>query len=84
MTAIVRSSTELVFSVPRIFKDDNAEDTAAVQPVLNQIAFYPLSQFDGKMKTIDRSKVPHFPRPQAARAKQSGSCPRSSTTSFPA
>jgi hypothetical protein len=63
INAVVRSSTELVFSVPRIFKDDNAEDTKAVQPVLNQIMFYPLSQFDGKMKTTDWSKLPHFPVP---------------------
>jgi len=61
ITAVVRSSTELMFAVPRVFKGDNAEDTQAVQPVLNQIMFYPLSQFDGKMKSTDWSKVPHFP-----------------------
>ena len=66
ITAVVRSSTELVFSIPRVFKGDNAEDTKAVQPVLNLIVFYPLSQFDGKMKTIDWSKVPHFPAPAGA------------------
>jgi hypothetical protein len=66
ITAVVRSSTELVFSVPRIFKDDTAEDTKAVQPVLNQIVFYPLSQFDGKMKIIEWSKLPHFPMPAGA------------------
>ena len=63
ITAVVRSSTELVFTIPRIFKDDNAQDTQAIQPVLNQIVAYPLSQFDGKMKTIDWSKAPHFPAP---------------------
>jgi len=66
ITAVVRSSTELVFTVPRVFKGDNAEDTKAVQPVLNQIVSYPLSQFDGKMKTIEWSKVPHFPAPPGA------------------
>jgi hypothetical protein len=63
ITAVVRSSTELAFTAPRIFKGDNAEDTKAVQPVLNQIMFYPLSQFDGKMKTTDWSKSPSFPAP---------------------
>jgi len=63
VNAVVRSSTELAFAAPRIFKDDNAEDTKAVQSVLGQIMFYPLSQFDGKMKTTDWSKVPHFPAP---------------------
>jgi hypothetical protein len=63
--AVVRSSTELAFVAPRIFKGDNAEDTKAVQPILNQIMFYPLSQFDGMMKTTDWSKSPHFPAPPA-------------------
>ena len=63
INAVVRSSTELAFAAPRIFKDDFAEDTKAVQPVLNQIMFYPFSRFDGKMKTTDWSKMPHFPTP---------------------
>jgi len=69
INAVVSSSTELMFAVPRIFKDDTAEDTKAVQPVLNQIMFYPLSQFDGKMKTTDWSKLPHFPVPAGAKAE---------------
>ena len=35
-----------------------AEDHAAIQPMLSQIQIYPLSQFDGKMKTKDWSKMP--------------------------
>ena len=66
INAVVRSSTELVFSVPRVFKDDTAEDTRVVQALLNQIGFYPLSKFDGKMKTTDWSKSPHFPAPPGA------------------
>jgi len=66
LTAVVRSSTSVVFAVPRIFMDDTAEDHAAIQPVLNQIDFYPLSQFDGKMKTTDWSKLPHFPAPKSS------------------
>jgi hypothetical protein len=61
--AVVRSSTELVFSIPRVFKNDTAEDTKAVQQVLNQINFYPLSDYDGQMKVTDWSKLPHFPLP---------------------
>jgi hypothetical protein len=63
VTAVVRSSTNSVFVVARIFMDDTLEDHAAVQPVLSQINFYPLSEFDGKMKTTDWSKLPHFPVP---------------------
>jgi hypothetical protein len=63
ITAVVRSSTELGFAIPRIFKEDTAEDTKAVQPLINQVMFYPLSQFDGKMKNTDWSKLPNFPTP---------------------
>ena len=63
---MVRSSTELAFAVPRIFKDDTSEDSQAIRPTLNQIMFYPLSQFDGNMKTTDWSKLPHFPAPAGA------------------
>ena len=63
INAVVRSSTELAFVAPRVFKDDTAEDTKAVQSVLSPIMFYPLSQFDGKIKTTDWSKLPHFPVP---------------------
>ena len=63
ITAVVRSSTNLAFVAPRVFLDDTPEDKAAVQPLLSQIVYYPLSEFDGKMKTKDWSKLPHFPAP---------------------
>jgi hypothetical protein len=65
ITAVVRSSTALAFVIPRIFVDDSAEDQKAVQPLLSQVVYYPLSEFDGKMKTKDWSKLPHFPAPQS-------------------
>jgi len=65
ITAVVRSSTALAFAIPRIFMDDTAEDRKAIQPVLSQINFYPLSKFDGKMKTTDWSKLPHYPAPKS-------------------
>jgi hypothetical protein len=49
--------------MPRIFMEDTPEDHAAIQPVLNQIMLYPLSQFNGKMETEDRSKLPAVNRP---------------------
>jgi hypothetical protein len=45
--------------------DDTAEDRKAIQPVLSQINVYLLSQFDGKMKIKDWSKLPHFPAPKS-------------------
>ena len=63
ITGVLRSSTTVVAAAPRVFMDDTPEDHAAVQSVLSQIDFYPLSNFDGKMKTKDWSKLPHFPAP---------------------
>ena len=63
ITAVVRSSTSLAFVVPRIFMDDTEEDHAAVQSVVSQVVFYPLSEFDGKMKIKDWNKLPHVPAP---------------------
>jgi hypothetical protein len=66
INAVVRSSTELAFAIPRIFMDDTPEDHAAIQSLLSQINFYPLSQFDGKMKTMDWSTLPHYPAPESS------------------
>ena len=41
--------------------NDTTEDRQAIQPILNQIMVYPLTQFDAKMKTKDWKKVPSFP-----------------------
>src|SRR6516162_3486462 len=62
--AVLLSPTTIVSAGPRVFMDDTAEDHKAIQPVLSQIAVYPLSNFDGTMKTKDWSKLPHFPAPK--------------------
>jgi hypothetical protein len=64
IAGVVRSSTDFAVTMPRIFLNDTPEDHAAIQPALGQIQFYPLSQFDGKMKTKDWSKLPTFPVPK--------------------
>ncbi len=58
VTGVVRSSTELVNMIPRIFMDDTQEDRVAIQSVVNQVVLYPLTEFDGQMKIIDYSKLP--------------------------
>ena len=58
IAGVVRSSTDFAAIMPRVFMNDTPEDRAAIQPILNQILLYPLSQFDGKMKTKDWSKLP--------------------------
>jgi hypothetical protein len=65
VTAVLRSPTSLANSVPRVFMDDTPEDREAVQAVINQIAFYPLKDFDGKMKTKDWRRAPALPGPKA-------------------
>lgn len=63
--AVIRSSTSLANAVPRVFMDDTPEDHAAIQSVINQVDFYPLSDFDGKMKSTEWAKSPTIPGPPA-------------------
>jgi hypothetical protein len=58
-----RSTTELAALCPRVFMDDTTEDRQAILPIVSQVMAYPLSHFDGKMKTKDWKKVPIFPAP---------------------
>jgi hypothetical protein len=58
IAGVLRSSTDGAFSLVRVFMADTPEDRAAIQPLINQILSYPLSQFDGKTKTKDWSKIP--------------------------
>jgi hypothetical protein len=62
IVGVVRSSTDFAVAMPRIFMSDSPEDKAAIQPALTQTMFYPLSQFDGTMKTKDWSKLPGVER----------------------
>ena len=63
--AVIRSSTALANGIPRVFMDDTAEDRKAIQAVINQIVFYPLKDFDGKMKSVEWAKAPDIPRPKS-------------------
>jgi hypothetical protein len=63
--AVIRSRTALANCIPRAFLDDTQEDRQAIQKVLNQILVYPLSQFDGKMKTIDWKNAPIVQGPKS-------------------
>jgi hypothetical protein len=63
--AVLRSSTTVVAAAPRVFMDDTPADHTAIQPVISQVDFYPLSKFDGQMKSKDWGKLPHFPGPKS-------------------
>ncbi|TNV19388.1 DUF1254 domain-containing protein [Buttiauxella sp. B2] len=61
ITKVIHAPTELVAMGPRIFVNDDKADQDALQTVLNQVAIYPLSKYDGKNKIIDWKNSPHFP-----------------------
>jgi len=61
ITKVFRSQTSTGFVAPRVFQDDTPEDKRAIQAVLPQIMMYPLSDYDGAMKSMDWSKLPHAP-----------------------
>jgi hypothetical protein len=58
ITKVFRSTTNTGFAAPRIFMDDTPEDKQAIQGVLQQVMMYPLSEYDGTMKSTDWSKIP--------------------------
>jgi hypothetical protein len=58
ISRVFRSSTNTGFTAPRVFQDDSEEDNHAIQSVLHQIMMYPLSEYDGTMKSKDWSQIP--------------------------
>ena len=64
IAAVVRASTTVALGVPRIFLDDTDEDRANILPLISQVNFYPLSEFDGTMKLKDWAELPHYPPTQ--------------------
>ena len=58
------SDTKIVFGAPRIFMNDTLEDKKEVQKYTNQIEFYPLSEFDGKVKTRSWADLPSLSMPE--------------------
>jgi len=66
ITKVFRSATNSGIVGPRIFQDDTAEDKQAVQEPLKGVVVYPLSDYDGKMKTKDWANIPRLPPPPAS------------------
>ncbi len=63
ITKVFRSPTNTGLVGPRIFMDDTAEDRRAIQGVLGGVLMYPLSEFDGRMKTKDWANIRREPAP---------------------
>ncbi len=86
ITQVFRASTNSAFVGPRLFMDDTAEDRRAIQPALRPVMMYPLSEYDGTMKSKDWSALPKAPTTSTRRRrrKPNGSFPRNSSMSLPA
>src|SRR5215831_13670971 len=61
ISKVFRCPSNTGFSAPRVFQDDTPEDKKAIQSVLPQVLFYPLSDYDGTMKRKEWSKMPSLP-----------------------
>jgi hypothetical protein len=64
ITDVIQFPTSLANAIPRIFQNDTDEDRAAIQPLINQVVAYPLSQFTGEMKTIEWKTAKDIPTPE--------------------
>ncbi|WP_367345966.1 DUF1254 domain-containing protein [Stenotrophomonas bentonitica] len=63
---VLRSTTNLAYIIPRAFMDDTDADRAAIQPVLNQILAYPLSEFNGATQKQDWKSIPSLEDPSGS------------------
>lgn len=65
ITKVFRSPTKTGLVAPRVFQDDTPQDKQAIQRVLPGIVMYPLSEYDGRMKTTDWAHIRQMPPPPA-------------------
>lgn len=63
ISALFQSRTRSGFVIPRLFQDDTPTDRAAIQSLVNQIDMYPLSEFDGRPKQRDWTRILDLPAP---------------------
>ncbi len=55
-----RFDTRVGVVIPRVFMADTDEDRVAIQPLINQIMMYPLSEFTGELRTKNWAASPSF------------------------
>jgi hypothetical protein len=61
IAGIVRSPTRYAYCIPRIFFSDAPGDRDAALPLVNQVAAYPLDEYDGTMQRMNWSKPRWLP-----------------------
>ncbi|OXA80176.1 Uncharacterized conserved protein [Flavobacterium aquidurense] len=64
ITGVFKCDTDLGIVIPRVFQTDDPADKKSIQPLIQKIVMYPLSQFDGKEKTKDWTKIPVLQSPE--------------------
>lgn len=69
ITGVFRYDTRCGAVTPRVFLDDTARDRALIAPLVDRIAMYPLSEFDGSVRIADRSSAPAFDAGSVARGR---------------
>jgi len=70
IAGVFRFDTRIAVCIPRVFMDDTDSDRAAIQPVINQVMVYPLSEYTGQLRTTDWSAAPVFPAGDATSGAQ--------------
>jgi len=63
-----------------VFQEDDKADNEVLQPLIQAIAVYPLSEFDGKVKTRDWSSLPSLPWIKLGEEEWKWSIPQLSST----
>ena len=61
IAGVFRFGTRIAVCIPRVFMDDTSDDRAAIQPLINQVMAYPLSEYNGAMRRTDWATAPSFP-----------------------
>ncbi|MDR2901961.1 MAG: DUF1254 domain-containing protein [Lactobacillales bacterium] len=58
ITKVFQSDTNIGYVIPRVFMKDTAQDKKDIVAVVNQIDIYPLSEYTGRAKITDWTKLP--------------------------
>jgi hypothetical protein len=68
ISGVFKSTTRCGAAIPRVFLSDDPADKQAAQSIINQITMYPLSDYDGKMKITEWTKIPRTPEEKTNQA----------------
>jgi hypothetical protein len=61
ITKVFRAGSNTGVLIPRVYQDDTPQDKRSVQAVLSGVNAYALSEYTGRMRSVDWAKQPRFP-----------------------